>query len=158
MSPSVPRRNFTNPKIRKLVATYPKAAREKLLELRTLIRDVARATEGVGRLEECLKWNEPSFLTSESGSGSTIRIDWKSKDPDRVHVYFKCTTRLVKIFRRKFPSDFTFTGNRQMSFGLHERIPIRKFKACVKIALTYHLNGYGKRTPFKQPSTGRRRA
>lgn len=103
---------------------------------------MARHTDGVRKIEESLKWNEPSFLTSESKSGSTARIDWKPKDPKNVHVYFKCTTRLLEIFRSKFPGQFCFVGDRQISFGLREKIPIRMFKACIEIALTYHLRNY----------------
>ncbi len=55
--------------------TYPKPVQSKLLALRKLILDTAKATRGVGAIEEALKWGQPSYLTSESKSGSTIRID-----------------------------------------------------------------------------------
>lgn len=135
-------RNFTNSAVRRRVASYPKAAREKLLALRAVILDVAKSTEGVGRLEEALKWNEPSFLTSQTKSGSTVRIDWKEKDPDYVHVYFKCTSRLLEIFRYKFPNHFTFVGDREIRFGLREKIPTAQFKQCIAIALTYHSGNF----------------
>ena len=40
---------------------YPKPVKAKLLALRRLIFDTARATEGVGALEETLKWGQPSY-------------------------------------------------------------------------------------------------
>jgi len=40
-----------------------------------MIFDVAKKTPGVGKLEEDLRWGQPSYLTLETGSGSTIRID-----------------------------------------------------------------------------------
>ena len=51
-------------------ASYPPALRKKLTALRTLIFDVAKKTEGVGALEETLRWNEPAYLTP-SKAGST---------------------------------------------------------------------------------------
>ena len=45
------------------------------MKLRQLIFDVAAKTKDVGQLEETLKWGEPAYLTSESKSGSLIRID-----------------------------------------------------------------------------------
>ena len=53
----------------------PAPGRTKLKALRKLIFDTAKATKGVGRIEEALKWGQPSYLTAETGSGSTIRID-----------------------------------------------------------------------------------
>src|SRR5689334_23153230 len=55
--------------------SYPKPIGARLRALRKLILDTARKTDGVGPLEEALKWGQVSYLTSESKSGSTIRID-----------------------------------------------------------------------------------
>ena len=63
-------------------ATYPTEARRKLLHLRQLILETAEELENVGPITETLKWSEPAYLTSQSGSGSTIRINWKAKTPD----------------------------------------------------------------------------
>jgi hypothetical protein len=49
---------------------YPRPVRAKLLALRRLILDTAKRTEGVGRLQETLKWGQPSYLTSETGSAA----------------------------------------------------------------------------------------
>lgn len=125
-----------------LFSVYPLIPQKKLQELRELIHDVAAKTEGVGKLEECLKWNELSFVTTETKSGSTIRIDWKKNDPDRYHLYFNCQTKLIPIFKELFPEDFSYGGNRSISFSLKQRIPKRKLSKCIEIALTYNLNNY----------------
>ena len=77
-----------------------KAAREALA-LRKLIFDTAAQTEGVGELEETLKWGQPSYLTPETKSGSTIRIDGSGGD-GRCAVYFICHTNLVESFRELY--------------------------------------------------------
>ncbi|TKW79649.1 MAG: DUF1801 domain-containing protein, partial [Bradyrhizobium icense] len=73
----------------------PKPIKVKLLALRRLILDTAKATKGVGRIEEALKWGQPSYLTPETGSGSTIRIDRVKKADNQVAVFFHCQTDLV---------------------------------------------------------------
>ena len=52
-------------------AAYPPKTKARLKRLRRLILDVAAATQGVGPLEETLRWGQPSYLTAQSGSGST---------------------------------------------------------------------------------------
>ena len=61
-----------NVDVKNKCSTYPKEPKEKLLELRELIFTVASKNKSVGELEECLKWNEPSYLTSQSKSGSDV--------------------------------------------------------------------------------------
>ena len=125
-----------------LFKQYPKEAKIKLLELRQLILNVAAKTDGVGEIEECLKWGELSFVTSKTNSGSTIRIDWKERDPDHYHLYFNCQTKLISIFKELYPNDFIYGGNRSLSIPLKRRLPKKKLSKCIEIALTYKLKNY----------------
>lgn len=52
--------NIENPDVAKVFNNYPESIRKKLLYLRQLILDTASETEGVSKLEETLKWGEPS--------------------------------------------------------------------------------------------------
>ena len=45
------------------------------MALRGLVFDTAARTAGVGGLTEALKWGQPSYLTEQTGSGTTVRID-----------------------------------------------------------------------------------
>ncbi|MGI9315704.1 MAG: DUF1801 domain-containing protein [bacterium] len=129
-----------NPLVKEKLSSYPKAAGSRLMQLRALILDVAATTEGVGKLEETLKWGEPAYLTSETGSGTTIRIDWKSKKPDQIAMYFNCRTNLVSIYRSLFPDDFRFEGNRAIVLGLGQSLPENELRHCVSMALRYHID------------------
>ena len=117
---------------------YPASARRQLLALRKLILDTARKTEGVGPLEEALKWGQLSFLTSASKSGSTIRIDRVKSSDDQVAVYFHCQTNLVETFRERYP-ELSYSGNRAILLAADEKLPEAKLRHCVALALTYHL-------------------
>jgi hypothetical protein len=68
-------RPFDHARVEAIFRAYPVRLRQKLLFLRQLIFEAALATDGVGALEETLKWGQPSYVTAETGSGSTIRID-----------------------------------------------------------------------------------
>ncbi len=117
------------------LAAYPEAAKKQMEQLRKLINESAEELESVTHLEETLKWGEPSFISKH---GSTIRMDWKSKNPDQYALYFQCTTSLVPTFRLLYKSLFKFEGNRALVFDLDEVIQDEELKKCLKAGLTYH--------------------
>jgi hypothetical protein len=120
-------------------SAYPKPVKAKLLALRRLIFDTARLTKGVGRLEETLKWGQPSYLTAETKSGSTVRIDQVKSAADQYAVYFHCQTDLVETFRELYPTEMRYGGNRSILLDAGEEIPESALRHCVALALTYHL-------------------
>lgn len=132
---------ITNPAVAKVFEVYPPNMRHKLLVLRELIFQIAAATEGVGELDETLKWGEPAYLTAQSGSGSTVRIGWKPSRPNQYAMYFNCQTTLVETFKTLFPDEFSYEGNRAIVFKESELIPMDALAFCVAAALTYHRTG-----------------
>ena len=126
----------------------PPAVRAKLLHLRSLIFEVAAATDGIGPLTETLKWGEPAYLTAATGSGSTIRLGRPRKTQDRYAVYFNCRTTLVQSFRTLFADRFAFDGNRAIVFTLADTVPEAELSICIAMALRYHLD--------KRPAARRR--
>lgn len=126
---------ITNPKVSEVLDRYPKKIQSKLGQLRKLILDTASEIDGLNVLEETLKWGEPSYLTKH---GSTIRIDWKEKNPAQYAMYFKCTSRLVPTFREIYKDQFQFEGNRAIVFNFQDHIPKKELKHCIALALTYH--------------------
>lgn len=138
-----------DPGVAGVLKTYPRAVRPRILALRELIYETAASTEGVGPLTETLKWGEPAYLTEKSGSGTTIRIAWKAKTPERYGMYFHCQTRLVDTFRGLFPDAFTFEGNRAIVFDRSDPVPTGPLSHCVAMALTYHCR---KASPGRETS------
>ena len=115
----------------------PKDIKTRLKALRRLILDTAKSTKGVGRLEEALKWGQPSYLTAETGSGSTIRID-RLKSGNKVAMFFHCQTDLVDTFRELYPK-LSYSGNRAILLDADKELPEAELRHCVGLALTYHL-------------------
>ena len=133
-------KRIENPDVVAVFETYPKRVRTKLLFLRQLIFDVASKTEGVGELEETLKWGQPSYLTTKSKSGSLVRIDRIRSQPGKYAMYFHCQTTLVDTFKEMFRDEFKFEGNRSIVFEETDNVPVKELRHCVSLALTYHLN------------------
>ena len=127
------------PAVDAVFEAYPRTVKAKLLALRRLIFDTAKATRGVGALEETLKWGQPSYLTSASKSGSTVRIDQVKAEAGQVAVYFHCQTNLVETFREIYP-ELRYEGNRAILLGAAAKLPEAELRHCVGLALTYHLN------------------
>ena len=128
-----------DPAVEAVFEAYPKPIRSKLLALRRLILDTARTTDGVGALTETLKWGQPSYLTSESRSGSTVRIDGVKSVPNQYAIYFHCQTNLVETFRELYP-ELRYGGNRSILLDADEELPEAALRHCVALALTYHLD------------------
>ena len=135
-----PRADCSDPAVDAVFSAYPKPIKTKLLALRRLIFDTAEATNGVGRLEETLKWGQPSYLTPETKSGSTIRIDQVKSAANQYAVYFHCQTDLVETFRELYPAELSYGGNRSILVNSENDIPETPLRHCVALALTYHLN------------------
>src|SRR5262245_58720049 len=135
---------FSDPAVAAVFAGYPARSKAKLLALRRLILETAAKTPGVGALQETLKWGQPSYLTAESRSGSTIRIDRVKPEPgddrERYALYVHCQTTLVSTFRQLYRDELDFGGNRSILLDADRPLPKAALRHCIALALTYHRN------------------
>jgi Domain of unknown function (DU1801) len=138
-SGSKTRSGFSDPAVEAAFDAYPKPLKARLLALRRLIFDTARTVEGVGPLQETLKWGQPSYLTPTTKSGSTVRID-RMKSANQYAIYFHCQTNLVETFRELYPAELSYGGNRSIILNADDEVPEPALRHCVALALTYHLN------------------
>ena len=127
---------FSNGDVSAIFSAYPHDVQKRLLELRDLIL-ITAAQVGVGQLEETLKWGQPSYLTSATKSGTTVRIDADSKFGCDYALYVNCQTRLIADCRELYP-DLTYGGNRSVHFKVCEPFPIAPMRHFIELALTYH--------------------
>jgi hypothetical protein len=137
-------KKFDNAEVAAIFAAYPGKTKKNLMRLRQLVFDVAAETPGVGPLEETIRWSQPSYVTAQTGSGSTIRID-RMKSPGRYAMYFHCQTTLVDTFREIYRDVLKFEGNRSIVFDERDEIPVEELSHCIALALTYHLGKRPKR-------------
>jgi hypothetical protein len=121
--------------VERVLTGYAKPMQAKLRALRKLILDTAAATDGVGEIEETLKWGQPSYLT-KSKSGTTIRID--RHGASGYALFVNCQTNLIDTFREHYPRQFKFDGKRAIVFDLKDKLPQAALSHCIALALTYH--------------------
>ncbi|MGE0154673.1 MAG: DUF1801 domain-containing protein [Reyranellaceae bacterium] len=133
------KRAFADPDVKAAFAAWPADVRTALLGLRELIFDTAAQTEGVGELQETLKWRQPSYLTPATRSGSTIRLAGIAKQPGKYALYFHCQSGLVDRFRALYPDRFEFEGKRALVFEAGRKLPEKPLRHCIALALTHHL-------------------
>ncbi len=129
---------FLNEAVSAVFDALAPAARAQLLHLRALIFETAAATPGVGWLDETLKWGQPSYLTSVSRSGTTVRIGLPKGEPGRVALYVHCQTHLIERFRELYGDALTFEGSRAILLDVAAPLPMEPLRHCIAMALTYH--------------------
>jgi hypothetical protein len=130
-------RRISNSAVASVFKAYPPDLRARLMALRELVFDTAARTAGVGRLTETLKWGQPSYLTEETGSGTTVRID-RLKAGDGYAAYFHCQSGLVEQFRELYRDTFKYQGKRAILFAASDRVPTKELRHCIALALTHH--------------------
>lgn len=117
--------------VAEVFASYPDEARELLLAVRSMILNEAKSKNEVGPVTETLKWGEPSYLTEKTKSGSTIRLGWKAKAPDKIGVFLNCNTSLVESYRALFPDELSYVGNREISLPIGKPMPQKALSLCL---------------------------
>jgi hypothetical protein len=135
----------------KVIAACSPRVQDRLTELRKLVLEAAKSTPGVGPVVEELRWGQHSFLTSETGSGSTIRIDQWSREPETCAMFFHCQSGLVRTFKDLYGPTFRYEGERALLFRAGDHLPIAQLHHCISLALTHHLRK-------KSPGSSRRGA
>ena len=130
---------FADKDVEAVFAGYPEALRARLLKLRALIFETALHTDGVGPLEETLKWGQPSYLTAQSKSGSTIRIDRTKAHDGGYAAYFHCQSGLIPLFQEHYADELSFDGKRAIVFDQATPLPEEPVRHCIALALTHHL-------------------
>ena len=118
---------------------YAPPVRQRLLQLRRLILETARQNSAVGDVEETLKWGQPSFLTVNRKTGTTIRIDKDRPGASDVALFVNCQTSLVSDWRVLYP-HLCYGGNRSVHFRADAPLPEAEICQMVSMALRYHLD------------------
>ncbi|TKZ21691.1 hypothetical protein FAP39_03565 [Shimia litoralis] len=127
--------------VQAVVRSWPSAAQSHFYTLRDILWGVAAADPAIGHLSEALRWGEPSFLTKQSGSGTTLRISWSAKHPDDIGIYVICRTDMLEQVRSLYPDSFRYVGTRGAMLSLNSDIPEDAVAFCGQRAFTYHLSG-----------------
>lgn len=111
-------------------------AREGLLALRNLILDTAQSLPQIGEIEESLRWGQPAYLTSQTKSGTTIRVGLSKQA--RFALFVHCQTTVISEFEQSFPGWDLIDGNRAVLFDRKRDIEPFRHGWLIRRAFTYH--------------------
>ena len=129
---------FQDPAVEAAFQAYPEPVRSRLLGLRDLILETAAGDPDIGPLEEALRWGQPSYLTTASKTGTTLRIDQVKDAPSRYALYFNCKTDLAATYRDLYGEALEIGGQRSILLDAGEPPPDQPLRHCIALALTYH--------------------
>jgi len=124
--------------VQRVYDALPKPQSATLLAVRHLIFEVGSNNQSVGPIEEALRWGELAYLTTQSKSGSTVRLG-VDRASGSAAVFFNCKTTLVEEFRQQFGGLFEFSKNRAILLDAEADLPVDALAVCIAAALTYHL-------------------
>ncbi|GJM14029.1 MAG: hypothetical protein DHS20C12_24320 [Pseudohongiella sp.] len=120
--------------IKEKFESYPDEIQSSLLRVRELVFDVAKE-DGLGPVEESLKWGELSYRAT---GGSAVRLGWRDKSPDNLYVFFHCQTSLIETFKELYGDLFKYEGSRAIALDLSRPLAIQELKHCIALAMQYH--------------------
>ena len=107
------------------------------MQCRVLFHEVA-AHADVGALDETLKWGQPSWRPSKPRTGSTLRMDWTPKFPDRLSLFVDCKTDLAARMQDMYPGLPANDGQRHLAVDLNAPLPKQAIRHLADMTFTYH--------------------
>ena len=128
---------FENPAVKAVFDGFPSDMQAIALQLRALVFSVAEETPAVGRVEEALRWGQPSYLTPDTKSGSTLRIGLAKNGGCAIFAH--CATDIISTYAATFPDCEKIEGNRAVIFQNASEIVPDRLRLLVFHGLTYHL-------------------
>lgn len=115
----------------------PPDARRGVLALRVLIFKTAARLPEVGPIKEALRWGQPSYLTPQTKSGSTLRLGVHKQG--KFALFAHCQTDIISSFANTFPGQDRIEGTRAILFDDIGQIDPARHGLLIRHALTYHL-------------------
>ena len=130
-------RKFNDPNVERKFYEFPESQRGLLFDLRDTIYRVSEADERIGELSEELRWGDPSYITAQTNSGSTVRLGLMGRT--KVALLFHCKTSLVEDFKQKYSSELDYSRNRAIVIDPLLVPPAEILENCIHASLTYKL-------------------
>ncbi len=111
---------------------------KRMQELHALILRLADEIDGVGEIEQSIKWGQASYAALRPKSGTPLRID-SDEDAGIYSLFVPCSTSLISDFRENHSGMFDYYGQREIRLKLDEPLPETELTLFISAALTYYL-------------------
>ena len=115
---------------------YEPTSRTTLLKVRALVFEAANENPSIGPITETLKWGQPSYLTENTKSGSTVRLGETGGDKHPA-IFVNCKTTLIAQFKEHYGDQFDYIGVRALVLTDVGKMSA-EIKHCLAMILTYH--------------------
>jgi hypothetical protein len=129
--------DFQNSEIRSVFDKCLPHTKQALLTIREWIFEIAKSSDEIGQIEECLKWGEPSYVTHSPQSGTPLRLSHLKSNPAAYGLFVHCQTTIIEDFRVIYP-DLNYDKNRGVLFDSYEPLQTDVVKPFIYLALSYH--------------------
>lgn len=133
---------FAEPAVSAIFLALPQGLRQPLLQLRGLILEVGAQIPDLGGMVETVKWGDPAYHGMKPRVGTTVRINAHRGSARCCALYVPCQTRLIEIYRSRYPDLFVHEGRRALLFEAGASLPLAPLKHCIAMALTYHRGAF----------------
>lgn len=133
--------HFSSREIESIFNSYSDNSRKQLLTIREIIFDVAKRDKDIKGVFEEVRWGQPSYITNQTKSGSTIRLGVFEKD--KIAVFFHCKTTLIERFRVIYGDKLEFSKNRAIIIDPKKKISCDVMDAishCIQMSLRYNID------------------
>ncbi len=127
------------PEIQTVFDQYDPAPKKGLLILRDLILQQAESLPQTKGVAEVLRWGQPSYITPNRKSASTLRIGLHKSASFAIFAH--CQSKVISNYATRFPGWDRFDGNRAVLFEDVSQIEPFRLTTLIQDALTYHLKG-----------------
>ena len=124
------------PPVQAAYDAMPSASRDTLLAVRAMIYDLA-ADLPVGRIEETLKWGQPSYATPDTKAATPIRLGVTKTGTAAIFTH--CQSSVMADFQAICSPDLIFDGNRALHLPADAMPPLKNLTPLLHAALTYRL-------------------
>ena len=122
--------------VRAVFDAFAPQARTGLLQLRDLILAQAADMPQVGPITEALRWGQHAYLTSQTKSGSTLRLGVPKAGGFALFVH--CQTSLIADFRAVAADSFRYEGQRAVLFARTGDLQPDLLAVLIRRALGWH--------------------
>jgi len=119
------------------VSHWSPAAQALLWRCRRLFHDVA-ASADTGRLDETLKWGQPSWRPVKPRTGTTLRMGWDANSPERLSFFVDCKTDLAARMRDIYPDLPLNDGQRHLGILVDAVFLQQAITHLAEMTFTYH--------------------
>ncbi|MEO1399191.1 MAG: DUF1801 domain-containing protein [Pseudomonadota bacterium] len=118
-------------------ATMPSEAGAVLRRVREQIMAQSSANSTIGKVTETLKWGQPSYLTEQTKSGSTLRLG-VTKESKKPAIFVHCQSSLAEEIRELYGDTLSLPDKRHVVLPSRIEEHADALDHIVSLILTYH--------------------